>query len=322
MAVCTLAAAGTAGGSALPRADVGGGAGSSNVGPCFALTSATPRAWAAGRRGPRTSPRNPQRAVVRACADTGEGQGESNQLTVRDILREWEEVRLALVGPPQGGRHQIHPPTHRAPKFALFPASAPIAGSEICLCGSRISFCLCVHPCVSVHPSPVIYNLPSQARKLAKGSLKQDSRLPQRPVSLLFVSGRCVRALLAEKLMARLSLEAGLTSSPPAHQGPSDRLLVLSAGLDNKPGAPIDRDVMAAAAELGIDITEDNPCARCVTQFSPATQARAFCKFTPLSRRNATQVWPLLLCSFRHPSVSALTLFAVALTLRISTCST
>ena len=39
----------------------------------------------------------------------------------------------------------------------------------------------------------------------------------------------------------------------------SDRLLVLSAGLHNEPGAPVPVPLLAAAAERGIDLTDDNP---------------------------------------------------------------
>ena len=64
--------------------------------------------------------------------------------------------------------------------------------------------------------------------------------------------------------MCRLLVETGIsnTSHPSASPSPSDRLLVLSAGLDNAAGAPLQRFVIAAAAEAGIDVTEDNPCAR------------------------------------------------------------
>lgn len=97
-------------------------------------------------------------------------------------------------------------------------------------------------------------------------------------MSLLFVSGSCVRALLAEKLMLQHMALSGLmdqqSSSSPSKAGPAQRLLVLSAGLDNAPGAPVGRAMMAAAAEAGIDLTEDNPCARldrclvCLTLFA------------------------------------------------------
>jgi len=97
-------------------------------------------------------------------------------------------------------------------------------------------------------------------------------------VSLLVVSEQCVRALLVEKKMQQLlpaffdsanegnngELESRATDRKSewelrATEKKSDRLLVLSAGLRNLPGAAVPKSLLIAAAERGIDLTDDNP---------------------------------------------------------------
>jgi hypothetical protein len=76
------------------------------------------------------------------------------------------------------------------------------------------------------------------------------------------------------------------SSSSSSKAGPAQRLLVLSAGLDNAPGAPIGRAVMAAAAEFGIDLTEDNPCARLGARTSISSAASKTLVYFPCLIRN------------------------------------
>eukprot|EP00802_Teleaulax_amphioxeia_P007595 Tamp_07602.p1 GENE.Tamp_07602~~Tamp_07602.p1 ORF type:complete len:361 (+),score=43.31 Tamp_07602:637-1719(+) len=117
-----------------------------------------------------------------------------------------------------------------------------------------------------------------QARHLHAHTLKFGVGTSRRYVSLLIVSEQCVRALLVEKKMQQLlpaffdsanegnngELESRATDRKSewelrATEKKSDRLLVLSAGLRNLPGAAVPKSLLIAAAERGIDLTDDNP---------------------------------------------------------------
>jgi protein-tyrosine-phosphatase len=110
-----------------------------------------------------------------------------------------------------------------------------------------------------------------RARQFHAQTLKYAVGTSRRHVSLLVVSNDCIRALLVEKFMQKLlpaffaaddelaGSELGSSGGGVPAPKKSDRLLVLSAGLRNEPGAPVPVPLIAAAAERGIDLTDDNP---------------------------------------------------------------
>lgn len=90
------------------------------------------------------------------------------------------------------------------------------------------------------------------ARRLAGARrVAERARPPAHTVSVLFVSEDCERAIVMERSLAAAA----------AARGVSRRLLALSAGLDSAPGATLRREVVVAAAERGLDLTDDRPCA-------------------------------------------------------------
>jgi len=112
------------------------------------------------------------------------------------------------------------------------------------------------------------------ARQFHPQSLKFAVGTSRRYVSLLVVSNNCIRALLVEKYMQLLlpaffaaedelaesaDLENRVSSVAGYGEKKSDRLLLLSAGLHNEPGAPVPVPLLAAAAACGVDLTDDNP---------------------------------------------------------------
>jgi hypothetical protein len=113
-----------------------------------------------------------------------------------------------------------------------------------------------------------------RARQFHANSLKFGVGTSHRYISVLIVSNDCVRALLVEKTIHKLlpaffarqaasddacgdEQQVELVSQSAPNK--SDRLLLLSAGLNNEPGAPVPTSLLAAAAEYGVDLTDDNP---------------------------------------------------------------
>lgn len=76
--------------------------------------------------------------------------------------------------------------------------------------------------------------------------------LGRRHVAVLFVSGRCERALLMERAFTVVAEQ----------RSRSRRLLVHSAGLDCEPGAELPHALLTFAAEHGLSVVETQPCAR------------------------------------------------------------
>jgi protein-tyrosine-phosphatase len=113
-------------------------------------------------------------------------------------------------------------------------------------------------------------------RQFHSQSLMLGVGTSRRHISVLVVSHDCVRALLVEKWATQKVLPAFFASeneragmhnelkgilgreTQPLHRK-RDRILLLSAGLDNFPGASVPRSLMAALAEHGVDLTDDNP---------------------------------------------------------------
>lgn len=75
--------------------------------------------------------------------------------------------------------------------------------------------------------------------------------LTRRFVSVLFVSNNCHRAIMAEKILALRAEQLSI----------SRRLLILSAGIEAKPGDVLPRSLLLVAARYAINISENQPCA-------------------------------------------------------------
>lgn len=70
-------------------------------------------------------------------------------------------------------------------------------------------------------------------------------------VNVLILSNYCQRAVFAEKQMARIAERYAV----------SRRLLILSAGIDSKPGDSLPFHVVSAARDRKIDLSDERPCA-------------------------------------------------------------
>lgn len=70
-------------------------------------------------------------------------------------------------------------------------------------------------------------------------------------VNILILSNFCRRASFAEKQMARVAERYAV----------SRRLLILSAGIDSKPGDSLPFRLISAARKRNIDLSDERPCA-------------------------------------------------------------
>lgn len=75
--------------------------------------------------------------------------------------------------------------------------------------------------------------------------------LSRRFISVLFISSRCHRAAFAEKQLGKLAEDYAV----------SRRLLILSAGLDCRPGDLLPFRLISAARSKDIDLSDERPCA-------------------------------------------------------------
>lgn len=70
-------------------------------------------------------------------------------------------------------------------------------------------------------------------------------------VSVLFVSNKCRRACVAEKSLAKVA----------EHYAISRRLLILSAGIESKPGDLLPLALVSQARSMNVDLSDERPCA-------------------------------------------------------------
>lgn len=82
-------------------------------------------------------------------------------------------------------------------------------------------------------------------------TISSTADLTRRFISVLLISNKCQRAAIAEKALSKLAQDYSV----------SRRLLILSAGIDSRPGDPLPRTVVAAAKDREMDLADERPCA-------------------------------------------------------------